>query len=202
VQNINRNELSIPLTVLQDPLFSRNLPVPFQYGSVGFLTSRDVSQGFDLLGSNFGKNGQFQNWWDDRARGEFNKRSTCFVDQFNNFEFSGRRVNGQLTLLENVADLNGIKIAYNAFRNSFRNKSDVWKFNGRRFNGDQLFFLGFAQNFCSKTDNSALNQVFNSQFSPSPLRVRGVLSNFEEFSRAFGCRKGSVFNTVNKCAIF
>ena len=112
-------------------------------------------------------------------------------------------MNGKQTLGENIADNGGLKAAFHAYEAWMRNHEEELPLPGVNLTNRQLFFLGFAQVWCSVNTPEALKlQILQDPHSPSTYRVIGTLSNSDEFAKEFSCRPGSRMNPVNKCDVW
>ncbi|XP_015776137.1 PREDICTED: endothelin-converting enzyme 1-like [Acropora digitifera] len=162
---------------------------------------------FLSLGRQFNKEGNLAKWWSNKSIEAFKNKTACLVKQYSGYKFHGKNLKGSQTLGENIADNGGIKQAFQAYQN--------WKKRSRKgipepplpglekFSNEQIFFLGFAQIWCSKfRDEAAISQINYGVHSPGKFRVIGSLSNFDEFSKAFGCKKGSPMNPDKKCSVW
>jgi predicted metalloendopeptidase len=180
-----RNEIVFPAGILQPPFFSPDADDPVNYGGIGSVIGHEITHGFDDKGSRFDAEGHLANWWTDEDRAEFEERAQVLVRQFGAYEpLAGLKVNGELTLGENIADLGGVAIAYHALRRALDEK-------GRRTVGgmtpEQRFFLAYARNWrTNATDEYTRLIVQTDAHSPSRYRCNGVVANLPEFAAAFG----------------
>ncbi len=185
----NLNEIVFPAAILQPPFFTIDGDDAVNYGGIGATIGHEITHGFDDQGSKFDSKGNMKAWWNKTDRSRFTKKSEILVKQFNSYEVaSGVKANGKLTLGENIADLGGASIAFDAYMKRLKKT-------GRRdidgFTPEQRFFLGFAQ---------AEQEIAREQFtkmmalvdphSSSPLRVNGPVSNLQSFYEAFSLKKG------------
>jgi putative endopeptidase len=151
---------------------------------LSILTSGDCS-GFDSRGAKFNAQGQRINWWAEKDFREFNQRTQKLAEQFNGYEpIPGHKINGQLTLGENIADLCGLTIAFDAYK---RSKQDQKESVMDGFTGAQRFFIGYAQMWAEIRAKESLQQQILTDFhSPHEYRVNGVVYNVDAFYKAFG----------------
>lgn len=166
----------------------------FNYGALGSLIGHEISHALDTTGRNFNKDGTFTTWWQSQDAVEYEKRSGCFEQQYNNYG-----IDGAMTLGENIADNVGIQISYKAFKNlEKRIQSPTILPSLGLYTNEQIFFISFAHVWCeiSNLDNPLLNE---GEHSPVKQRVLGTLSNSAEFDAAFSCSNN--FNT-NKCTLW
>ena len=180
-----RNEIVFPAGILQPPFFSSDADDAVNYGGIGAVIGHEITHGFDDKGSRFDAEGHLANWWTDEDRAEFEKRAAVLVRQFAAYEpLDGLTVNGELTLGENIADLGGVAIAYQALQRALDES-------GRDTVGgltpEQRFFLAYARNWrTNATDEYTRLIVQTDSHSPSPYRCNGVVANLPEFAEAFG----------------
>jgi len=131
------------------------------------------------------------NWWTDEDRKQFESRTKMLIEQYNGFEpaqLPGQKVNGAMTVGENIGDLGGLSIAYKAYKRSLKN-GEAPVIDG--LTGDQRFFIGWAQAWRSKFRDAELSRrLANDSHSPAEFRCNGVLRNLPEFYAAFGVKEG------------
>jgi putative endopeptidase len=159
------------------------------YGGIGAVIGHELLHGFDDQGSRFDAQGRLRMWWTAEDRQRFDERAQRLVDQASEFVAIGDlRLNGRVSLGENIADLGGLKIAYDALKEALRDRPQPL-IDG--FTPEQRFFLAWSQvwrrNF---TDEAMKIQVNVGPHAPSKFRTNGPLSNLPEFHRAFGCQEG------------
>ncbi len=197
-----KNHMVFPAGILQPPFYSVNASIPVNLGAMGMVVGHELTHGFDDKGSQFDKDGNLKSWWEPETRKAFEKRTQCVVDQYSNYEvLPGVKLNGKLTLGENIADLGGMKLAFSAYRNMRKDAGSVRVAEG--FSEDQQFFLATGQIWCAKTrDAMARMRATTDTHSAPRYRVNGPLSNLKEFSEAFQCKKGTVMNPENTCSVW
>ncbi|MCE2786533.1 MAG: M13 family metallopeptidase [Sphingobacteriales bacterium] len=178
------NEIVFPAAIMQPPFFDPNRDDAANYGAIGAVIGHEFSHGFDDQGSKYDAKGNLNSWWTDEDRKKFEERTKVLVEQFNKFEvLDSVFVNGQLTLGENIADLAGLTVAYEAYQMSIKDKKRVI-IDG--FTPEQRFFIGFAQVWRTHARPEYLrNQVLTDPHSPAQYRVFGPLSNMPQFYAAF-----------------
>lgn len=187
--NPTGNEVVFPAAILQAPFFSLSADDAVNYGAMGSVIGHEITHGFDNSGSKFDAKGNHVSWWTSVDRKKFDKKAQILVRQFNQYRVAGDLpVNGKLTLGENIADLGGASIAYDALQLRLAK-------NGRSiiegFTPEQRFFLGFAAvERENRRPEAQKTQVTTDPHSPSQFRVNGPLSNMPEFYEAFGVKKG------------
>lgn len=196
------NTITFPAGILQPPFFNFQADDAINYGAIGAVIGHEITHGFDDSGSQYDAEGNLKSWWtkDDRAR--FEERAACVANQFNNYEIQpGLNINGKLTLGENIADLGGLAMAYEAFQKSLAGKPKPPVIDG--FTPEQRFFLGWAQVWADKTTPEfARQQVLTDSHSNARFRVNGPLSNLPQFANAFGCRQGQALVRTDICKIW
>lgn len=183
--NFNLNEVVFPAAILQHPFFSLTNDVAVNYGAIGSVIGHELTHAFDDQGSKFDKKGNLKSWWTHADRSQFEKRATVLVEQYDSFTVSGGvRVNGKLTLGENIADLGGLVIAYDAllaYLSRTKNRETI-----DDFTPEQRFFLGFAQQEQELVrPEYAKLAAINDPHSPAPFRINGPLSHMDAFYEVF-----------------
>jgi putative endopeptidase len=183
------NEIVFPAGILQFPFFDKDADDAINYGAIGAVIGHEMTHGFDDQGAQYDKEGNLKQWWTKEDETKFKAKTQMVVDQYNKFVvFKDLNVNGKLTLGENIADIGGLAIAYNAFKNTEQGKGDT-KIDG--LTPDQRFFLSFAQVWRIKTRDETMRTRINTDpHSPEAARVNVPLSNMPEFYKAFGIKPG------------
>ncbi len=187
--NPTMNEIVFPAAILQPPFFDMEAEDAVNYGTIGAVIGHEIGHGFDDTGSTFDGDGALRNWWTEKDKEEFKKRTGALVEQYNEFEvLSDLKVNGEFTLGENIGDLGGLSIAIKAYRLSL-NGEEGPMMDG--FTARQRIFIGWAQGWCGKSRDEALRvQVSSDPHSPRDFRVNGVVRNVPEFYEAFNIKEG------------
>ncbi len=187
------NEIVFPAAILQPPFFDPNADDAVNYGGIGAVIGHEISHGFDDQGAEYDAKGALNNWWTEGDKAKFKTATARLVEQYNGYcPFPGptppkQCVNGKLTLGENIADLAGLTIAYQAYHLSLKGK-DAPVIDG--LTGDQRFFLGFEQVWRSKTrDALAQNWLVSDEHSPDRARG-GVVRNLDAWYVAFNIKPG------------
>ncbi|MFZ0015085.1 MAG: M13 family metallopeptidase [Acidimicrobiia bacterium] len=176
------NEIVFPAGILQPPFFYPDADDAVNFGAIGTVIGHEITHGFDDNGSRFDEAGRKRDWWGEDDRSEFDKRAEVLVEQFSDFEVADdQKVNGRLTLGENIADLGGLKIAYNAFVDTLEDESELGGFTPR-----QRFFLSYGTIWRMNYSEEYLRMLANVDVhSPHPYRVNGPLANFPAFAEVF-----------------
>ena len=183
------NEIVFPAGILSFPFFDKDADDAINYGAIGAVIGHEMTHGFDDQGRQYDKDGNLKDWWTKDDADKFKKKAQIMIDQYNGFTvLIDVHVNGSLTQGENLADIGGLAIAYQAFKNTPQGKSDQ-KIDG--FTPDQRFFLSFAQVWRIKNNDETLRMRINvDPHSPEKYRVNGPLSNTPEFYKAFNVKPG------------
>lgn len=183
------NEIVFPAGILQFPFFDKDADDAINYGAIGAVIGHEMTHGFDDQGRQYDKDGNLKDWWTKEDAEKFKKRVQVMIDQYNKFTvLNGLHVNGSLTQGENLADIGGLAIAYQAFKNTPQGKSDT-KIDG--FTPDQRFFLSFAQVWRIKNSDETMRMRINvDPHSPEHYRVDGPLFNTPAFYKAFNIKPG------------
>ncbi|RFP59028.1 M13 family peptidase [Luteimonas weifangensis] len=183
-----QNALNFPAAILEPPFFDPNADAAANYGSIGAVIGHEISHSFDNLGSEFDAQGRLHNWWTPEDAAHFKAASQELVAQYAAYEpLPGLHINGEQTLGENIADLAGLEVAYQAYRKSLGGQPAP-VIDG--LTGDQRFFLAFAQSWRSKTRDAALRaQVIGDGHAPGRFRAQTV-RNIDAWYDAFGAQPG------------
>jgi len=183
------NEIVFPAGILQFPFFDPNADDAINYGGIGMVIGHEITHGFDDQGAQYDKDGNMRNWWSKEDAEKFKAKGKQVVDLYNSFTIlDSLHVKGELTLGENMADIGGIAIAYDAFKLTKQGK-DTTKIDG--LTPDQRFFLSYAQIWKSKrTDETSRLRINTDPHSPPIWRVNGPLMNFPPFYAAFNIKPG------------
>lgn len=195
----------IPLAIVQYPLFDLTFPSAFNYGSIGFITAHEISHGFDDGGIHYDYTGTIRKWYKDEWIRKFVEKLHCYISQYNNKTIPrfDEHINGTLTLSENVADNEGMKIVYRAFKKHQEKHGEDARIDSvEDFTNDQLFFLSFATTFCSKNSDLTLYYDLTSDHVSEIYRVNNVALNTPAFASSFFCRPGSQMNPHNRCSLW
>jgi putative endopeptidase len=184
------NEIVFPAGILQPPFFDPNADDAVNYGGMGAVIGHEISHGFDDEGRKYDAQGNLSGWWSDADASEFERRADVVVKQYDGYTaIDTVKVNGKLTLGENIADFAGLTIAYGAYQRSLAARGEPAPIDG--FTGDQRFFLGWAQIWreLRRPEYARLLATVDPH-APGEYRVNGPLSNMPEFRKAWGCKPG------------
>ena len=195
------NDINFPAGVLQPPLFDPKIDDAPNYGNTGATIGHELTHGFDDEGRQFDAKGDLKDWWTKNDAEEFEKRAKCISDQYSSYTvIDDIKINGKLTLGEDVADLGGTFLAYLAWKEATKGQK-LQEMDG--FTPDQRFFIGMAQWACGdeRPESKRLNAITNPH-SPNEYRINGVVANMPEFARAFSCRVGQPMVRADPCKVW
>jgi putative endopeptidase len=193
--NPTDNTINFPAAILQPPFFDAGYDDALNYGGIGAVIGHESSHGFDDQGSQFDGNGNRKNWWTKQDEAQFKARTGKLVKQFDAYSpIPGKpdlHVNGQLTLGENIADLGGLNIAYDALQTALKQdpKEADAKIDG--MTEDQRFFLNWARVWRENMRPQMVKLlVAANPHAPAQFRAIGAPSNMPAFAQAFQCKAG------------
>ena len=183
-----QNALNFPAAILQPPFFDPQAPTAVNYGAIGSIIGHEISHTFDTEGSTFDSTGALRNWWTPQDLDHFKAATKKLAEQYNAYHpFPDLAVNGEQTLPENIADLGGISAAYDGYKASLAGKKAPEQ---GGFNGDQQFFIAFAQNWAARFREATLRQiVLTNEHAPDEYRADTV-RNVDAWYSAFGVTAG------------
>jgi putative endopeptidase len=188
--NPRTNDINFPAGILQPPFYDPKLDAAANYGAIGSVMGHEMTHGFDDQGRKYDGSGNLRDWWTGADAAAFEQRAACLVNHYGNFTAVGDlKVNGRLTLGENIADAGGLHLAYAALEKSL-NGAPPPPVDG--LTAPQRFFVAYAQAWCGNaTDQEKRRRVLTDPHSPNEFRVNGVVGNEPAFSRAFACPAGA-----------
>ena len=195
------NDINFPAGVLQPPAFDPKSDAAPNYGDTGGTVGHELTHGFDDEGRQFDAQGNLRDWWTPEDGKEFEKRASCISDQYSSYTIiDDIKINGKLTLGEDVADLGGLLLAYMAW------KADTTGQTLDPIDGltpDQRFFVGYGQSWCGQSrDETKRLRATVDPHSPEKYRTNGVVSNMPQFQEAFHCKAGSPMVNQNQCRVW
>jgi putative endopeptidase len=184
------NEIVFPAGIMQPPFFDAKADDAVNYGGMGAVIGHEITHGFDDQGSQYDAQGNLRNWWSASDLEKFKRGTGLVVAQFDTYTvLDSVRVNAQLTLGENLADLGGLSIAYAALQKALARKGRPPLIDG--FTPEQRFFLAWAQIWRQNITPEAQRVRINTDsHAPARWRTNGPLANLPEFAAAFGCKPG------------
>lgn len=182
--NPTTNEICFPAGILQPPFFNAEADDACNYGAIGVVIGHEMTHGFDDQGAQFDKDGNLKNWWTEKDKTNFEKRTKVMCDFFNNIKvLPDLNANGQLTLGENIADHGGLNIAFQALQNQLKQHPLT---NKDGFTPEQRFFLSYGLIWANNTREAKLRQLVKSDpHSPARWRVNGALPHIDAWYKAF-----------------
>ncbi len=208
--NPSNNDINFPAGILQPPFFDFKTDPAVNFGGIGVVIGHEMTHGFDDQGSKYDGKGNLREWQTDEDRKKFVERTDCEVAEYDGFEASpahdglpAQNLKGKLTLGENTADNGGLRIAWLALLDTLaaEHKSIEDKIDG--YTEAQRYFLSFGQIWCQNaTDQSARQSALTDPHSPGRWRTNGSVQNFEEFGKAFGCKKGTPMYPEHSCRVW
>jgi putative endopeptidase len=196
------NDINFPAGILQPPFYDYAKDAAVNFGGIGVVIGHEMTHGFDDQGSKYNGKGNVVEWQTPADRKAFTERTDCEVKEYGSFEaVPGLRLNGQLTLGENTADNGGLRLAYMALMDTLAKEAPAPEIDG--YTPAQRFFLAFGQVWCSNIrEQAARNYVLTDPHSPGNWRVNGAVENFDEFGKAFHCKKGAPMYPENACRVW
>ena len=192
------NEIVFPAAILQAPFFNPEADDAVNYAGIGAVIGHEIGHGFDDQGSQFDAQGEVNNWWTDQDREEFEKRTKALISQYDRFSphalNDDQKVNGALTIGENIGDLGGLTIAWKAWKKALADEgvaspSEAEVIDG--LTGPERFFTSWARIWRGKQrDDYAVQLLAIDPHSPAEFRCNGVLANFDEFADYYDVSPG------------
>ncbi|RHY41344.1 hypothetical protein DYB30_009380 [Aphanomyces astaci] len=199
------NQIVFPAGILQNPFFDGQFDAAQNFGAIGMVIGHEITHGFDNSGRQYDGDGNLNPWWSDVTSAAFKTKAQCIIDQYSKFvvksEVTGAvlgNVNGKLTLGETIADNGGLKTSFRAYHEYLKKFPSQYTDEA----GDKLFYLSFAQGWCSKNTDARLTTLLSDPHPPGRFRVTGALQNNADFARVFKCPADSYFNPSNKCLLW
>lgn len=184
------NEIVFPAAILQPPFFNFKADPAINFGGIGAVIGHEMTHGFDDQGAQFDGDGNLRDWWTPEDKANFKKVTTALAAQYDKYEpVKGTFVNGTFTNGENIADLGGVNIAFDALQMYLKDHGNPGKISG--YTQDQRFFLSWATVWRTlATDQSKMNAVKTDPHSPGYFRSFGPLVNTDAFYKAFDVKPG------------
>ncbi|MDN3692519.1 M13 family metallopeptidase [Chryseobacterium tructae] len=184
------NEIVFPAAILQPPFFNPKADAAVNFGGIGAVIGHEMSHGFDDSGAQFDAEGNLVDWWAPEDKANFEKATKALASQYDKYEpVKGTFVNGTFTNGENIADLGGVNMAYDALQMYLKDKGNPGKISG--FTQDQRFFLSWATVWRTlSSEKYMIDQVKTDSHSPGYFRSFAPLINVDAFYKAFDVKKG------------
>ncbi len=195
------NDINFPAGVLQPPLFDPKSDDAPNFGDTGGTIGHELTHAFDDEGRQFDGSGNLRNWWSKKDGQEFEARAKCVSDQYSSYTVVDKiKLNGKLTLGEDLADLGGVQLAFLAWKAATKDQN-LQPIDG--LTPDQRYFVGMAQWACGaeRPEIKRMNAITNPH-SPLEDRVNGVVSNMPEFQKAFSCKIGQPMVHEHMCKVW
>jgi putative endopeptidase len=186
------NEIVFPAAILQPPFFSLENDDAINFGAIGAVIGHEIGHGFDDQGSKYDGDGALQSWWTDADRAAFEKLTKKLIDQYNELSPAQlgdeHKVNGELTIGENIGDLGGLGIAYKAYLLSLQG-AEAPEIDGRT--AAQRFFIAWSQSWRAiGRDEMVLQRLATDPHSPAEFRCNQIVRNIDVFYEAFNVQPG------------
>ena len=183
------NEIVFPAAILQPPFFNMDADDAVNYGGIGVVIGHEMTHGFDDEGRKYDEKGNLNEWWTEEDAAKFTERTKQLVKLFNEFELRGNHINGELTLGENIADLGGLNIAWDAYQMTDEAKANQ-PIDG--FTPAQRFFISYGTIWRNNIRDKALERrIKEDVHSPAEARVNRTLGSMPHFYEAFDIPEGS-----------
>ncbi len=184
------NQITFPAAILQPPYFDPFADPAANYGSIGATIGHEIGHGFDDEGRQFDGKGMLRDWWTRETAKKYTVRAEALAAQYDAYEpLPGVHIKGHLTLGENLGDLSGLEVAYDAYRRYVAEHGEPPVIGG--LTGDQRFFLAYAYSWETKyRDGYLRSMLLTNPHSPARFRVNGVVRNMDEWYRAFNTQPG------------
>jgi len=196
------NEMVFPAGILQPPLFDKGFAMAVNFGATGAVMGHELTHGFDDEGSQFDGAGNLRNWWSEATARLFKEQTRCVVDQYAAYEaVPGLKLNGELTLGENIADIGGLKLALAAFREA--QKGEPARLRADGYSEAQVFFLAYGQSWCDKERPEYVElRAKTNPHAPPRYRVDGAVADLPAFAEAFACKEGAPMRPAKSCVVW
>jgi endothelin-converting enzyme/putative endopeptidase len=195
------NDINFPAGVLQPPAFDPESDAAPNYGDTGGTVGHELTHGFDDEGRQFDAKGNLRDWWTADDAKKFEQRAACISNQYSNYTIvDDIKINGKLTLGEDVADLGGVLLAYMAWK---ADTKDQKLESIDDLTPEQRFFVGYGQSWCGHTrDETKRLRATVDPHSPEKYRTNGVVTNMPQFQEAFHCKAGQPMVNANRCRVW
>ncbi|EKX51694.1 hypothetical protein GUITHDRAFT_102301 [Guillardia theta CCMP2712] len=195
-----RSESIAATSVNAPPFFDNAYSLAVVYGGLGSVIGHEITHGFDVNGAKYDEDANRKNWWTDVVKQLFDNKTECLRKLYANFEIAGSKVDGQLTLGENMADHGGLKVSLDAFLESVKEappcSCDVESL-------IRVFFISYAQLWCTKSHpGQAKVNAITDKHAPLPFRANGAVSQNSKFAEVFRCKQGAAMNPIHKCSVW
>ncbi|KAF2354100.1 Peptidase M13 C-terminal domain [Trinorchestia longiramus] len=206
--SFGQNAMIIPAGILQPPFYRRNTLTALNYGAIGIVIGHEVSHGFDSSGKEVDDQGNLRSWWTNASKETYESKARCFAEQYSQYPqkedlfgdkttLLGYKIDGNVTLGENIADNGGIQAAYRAYKKRMDLMNEDFRLPGMEaYSNEQLFFISFAQMWCTSFTLQGLKgAILVGPHAPGPFRVKGTFHNTDQLRNAFQCPRPAQNNT-------
>lgn len=198
-----RNDIIFPIAMLHLPIYSQNGPGSMNFGALGSLIGHEITHAFDVQGRQYDGLGHLRDWFDPVTASRFNTTTQCMTEQYSKYKINNMAIDGVKTLEENIADNGGVRAALVAYELWMKEQGGDKIIPGTDLKRRQVFFISFAQLFCSKWKDEGIKQfLLRDSHSPGPFRIQGALSNSLTFQDVFECSRTAKYNPSTKCQVW
>ncbi|CAO4381223.1 unnamed protein product [Caenorhabditis nigoni] len=197
------NSITLNVAILSDPFLDSTYPKYAKIASIGAVVGHEMGHGYDPEGRQFDENGDQNDRWTPEDAVEYDKRTQCLIDQYNNYDDPdfGRNLNGSVTIKEIASDIIGTGVSWKSYNKvDFASEPSIFGFEDEK--PDKLFFHLTALNWCSPRSTVTLAEQLKREHPTNNFRVNGVFQNMKSFADAFNCPVGSHMNPKKKCELF
>lgn len=197
------NSINVPAGILAPPFYEVKMDAAVNFGGIGAAIGHEITHHFDNSGRKFDAHGNLRDWWTPEDSKQFENRAKCVSNQYSGYTATGNtKLNGALTLGENLADASGLRFAYMALKHKLESgETSTAKIDG--LTPEQRLFLSYGLSWCGNLTPELLRDMAsNDPHSPPQYRVNGVVSNTPEFQQAFSCKKGQPMVRENLCHVW
>lgn len=154
------NSIVIPAGILRDIFFDHDRPQYLNFGTIGYVIGHEITHGFDNIGAQFDEIGNARNWWKNETKKHYNEKAQCMIKQYKDYDLpTGFRINGDLTLKENIADNGAIKEAYQAYDNYVKKFGEELPLPGLQYTPKQLFWIAAAMVSFTRVEPNQLHNL-------------------------------------------
>ena len=185
------NQITFPAAILQPPYFDPGADAAANYGSIGATIAHEIGHGFDDQGRLYDATGKLRDWWTPASAKAYGVHTAALAKQYDGYEpIPGVHIKGELTLGENIGDLGGLEVAYEAYHRYVAKHGEPPVIGG--LTGDQRFFIAYAYSWQNKQREGVTRaQLLTNPHSPAKYRVNGVVRNMDEWYKAFDVKPGN-----------
>lgn len=199
--SVDANTVFIGNGILNHPFYSRDQIAAIRYGKFGYIFAHEASHGFDTTGVLYDKDGEKKDWWSERAKLYFRRKSKCLKKSSNRIFIKdlNEYMQGDTTIDEVMADILGISVAYDAFLENSESDDTDQALIHSNLTKEQLFFVSFAQIMCVHYSQYVLISDMGDEHPNNKVRAKAALKHLPSFAKNFKCPKGSRMNPLKKC---